>query len=68
MQQQEEFGMCNISTNAAQQACWVIVAHSAVMLGKVAVRIPAMPVPPHAKLETNLQPKLTAHNSSLANL
>ena len=32
------------------------------------VRIPAMPVSPCAKLETNLQPKLMTHNSSLANL
>ena len=32
------------------------------------VRIPAAPVSPHAKLETNLQPKLMTHNSSLTNL
>ena len=32
----------------------------------VIMRIPATPVSPDAKLETNLQPKLTTHNSSLA--
>ena len=32
------------------------------------VRIPAAPISSYAKLETNLQPKLTTHDSSLGNL
>ena len=32
------------------------------------VQIPATPISPCAKPETNLQPKLTTHNSSLASL